>query len=97
MRYILFDFCSNFLVSISFLINIGKEMSLPGFRTHVPPISIDLISDLMQNGKITDFDNNCEYQLFFKTHFPSYLIVNSNATTLLMYKITKSSNSFLLP
>ena len=28
-----FDFCSNFLVSISFLINIGKEMSLPGFRT----------------------------------------------------------------
>ena len=28
-----FDFRSNFLVSISFLINIGKEMSLPGFRT----------------------------------------------------------------
>ena len=27
-----FDFRSNFLVSISFLINIGKEMSLPGFR-----------------------------------------------------------------
>ena len=27
-----FDFGSNFLVSISFLINIGKEMSLPGFR-----------------------------------------------------------------
>ena len=27
-----FDFHSNFLVSISFLINIGKEMSLPGFR-----------------------------------------------------------------
>ena len=26
------DFRSNFLVSISFLINIGKEMSLPGFR-----------------------------------------------------------------
>ena len=28
-----FDFRSNFLVSISFLINIGKEISLPGFRT----------------------------------------------------------------
>ena len=28
-----FDFRSNFLYSISFLINIGKEMSLPGFRT----------------------------------------------------------------
>ena len=28
-----FDFRSNFLVSISFLINIGKEMSLPGFRS----------------------------------------------------------------
>ena len=28
-----FDFRSNFLVSISFLINIGKEMSLPGLRT----------------------------------------------------------------
>ena len=28
-----FDFRSNFLVSISLLINIGKEMSLPGFRT----------------------------------------------------------------
>ena len=28
-----FDFRSNLLVSISFLINIGKEMSLPGFRT----------------------------------------------------------------
>ena len=27
-----FDFRSNFLVSISFLINVGKEMSLPGFR-----------------------------------------------------------------
>ena len=27
-----FDFRSNFLVSISLLINIGKEMSLPGFR-----------------------------------------------------------------
>ena len=27
-----FNFRSNFLVSISFLINIGKEMSLPGFR-----------------------------------------------------------------
>ena len=27
-----FDFRSNFLVSISFLINIGKETSLPGFR-----------------------------------------------------------------
>ena len=27
-----FDFRSNFLVSISFLINIGKEMSLPGLR-----------------------------------------------------------------
>ena len=27
-----FDFRSNFLVSISFLINIGKEISLPGFR-----------------------------------------------------------------
>ena len=27
-----FDFRSNFLVSVSFLINIGKEMSLPGFR-----------------------------------------------------------------
>ena len=30
-----FDFRSNFLVSISFLINVGKEMSLPGFRTIV--------------------------------------------------------------
>ena len=30
-----FDFRSNFLVSISFLINIGKEMSLPGFRKGV--------------------------------------------------------------
>ena len=30
-----FDFRSNFLVSISFLINIGKEMSLPGFRMFV--------------------------------------------------------------
>ena len=29
-----FDFRSNFLVSISFLINIGKEMSHPGFRTY---------------------------------------------------------------
>ena len=27
-----FDFRSNFLVSASFLINIGKKMSLPGFR-----------------------------------------------------------------
>ena len=27
-----FDFRSNFLVSISFLINVGKVMSLPGFR-----------------------------------------------------------------
>ena len=27
-----FDFRSNFLVSISLLINIGEEMSLPGFR-----------------------------------------------------------------
>ena len=30
-----FDFRSNFLVSISFLINIGKEMSLPGFRRNL--------------------------------------------------------------
>ena len=30
-----FDFRSNFLVSSSFLINIGKEMSLPGFRMYV--------------------------------------------------------------
>ena len=29
-----FDICSNFLVSISFLINIGKEMSLPEFRIY---------------------------------------------------------------
>ena len=34
-----FDFRSNFLVSISFLINIGKEMSLPGFRTNMGSIS----------------------------------------------------------
>ena len=27
-----FDFRSNFIVSVSFLINIGKGMSLPGFR-----------------------------------------------------------------
>ena len=30
-----FDFRSNFLVSISFLINIGKELSLPYFRGSV--------------------------------------------------------------
>ena len=30
-----FDFRSNFLISISFQINIGKEMSLPGFRINV--------------------------------------------------------------
>ena len=33
----------------------------------------------MQNGKIADFDNNFGYQVFFKIHFPSYLIVNSIA------------------
>ena len=32
-----FDFRSNFLVSISFLINVGKEMSLPGFRSEQLP------------------------------------------------------------
>ena len=30
-----FDFRSNFLGSLSFLINIGKEMSVPGFRKNV--------------------------------------------------------------
>ena len=40
-----FDIRSNFLVSISFLINIGKEMSLPGFRTSP-------CSGLMQNNSL---------------------------------------------
>ena len=35
MRYWCFDFRSNFLVSISFLINIETEISLPGFRRNV--------------------------------------------------------------
>ena len=50
-------------------------------------ISIDLIGDLM-HGQITDFDNNFKYQVFFKTYFPSYLIVDSIATFLLVYNIT---------
>ena len=44
-----FDFRSNFLVSISFLINIGKEMSLPGFRRKVIDSSSGEIKDRKQS------------------------------------------------
>ena len=36
----------------------------------------------MQNGQMTNFDNNFKYEVFFKTYFPSYLIVNKIATFL---------------
>ena len=49
----------------------------------------------MQNGHMTDFANNFKYQVFFKTYFPSCLIVNTIATFLLVYNITKLSSSFL--
>ena len=63
---------------------------------HVLPISIDLMGDLIHNSQITDSDNNFKYKVFYKTYFPSYLIVNSIATFLLIYNITQFSNSFLL-
>ena len=34
-----FDFRSDFLVSISFLVNTGKEMFLPGFRSNMIVLS----------------------------------------------------------
>ena len=48
-----FDFRSNFLVSISFLINMGKEMFLPGFRTVA--YSFDAPNGLLETLKTTRF------------------------------------------
>ena len=42
-----FDFRSNYLVSISFLINIGKEMSLPGFRIYLHK-TVDFVTSIVE-------------------------------------------------
>ena len=41
MCYFCFNFCSVFIVLISFLLNIGKEMSLPGLRIYYLYFDLD--------------------------------------------------------
>ena len=57
-----FDFRSNFLVSIFFLINIGKEVSLPGFRKYV---------------FLSFLSNIYIYLYFFATHENTAFVVHS--------------------
>ena len=84
------------MIFIQIFSDLVTSIKLANAAPMFPPISIDLIGDLMQNGYITDFDNNFAYQVCFK-HIFFIPDCKQHCKLLLIYNKTKWSNSFLLP